>query len=229
MFITDYVSMQATIFFMEHHEANRCVSWATTVYQYASLAVPDIRISEGIEIETLPEGLEEILDYNREVLETIDLGEWPPSGPGETSTEIGGPEVERQIAEMQKLQEQQEKPGGPDGPDDLDGPNGPGGPRGPGETSTEIGGPEVEKEIEEIRKLQEEHERAQAEQEAKLDEKRDQMAEKYEGSPDQERIMRQFEEAARAAAEALARQQAAELQRLQEMQMQQMQAQQRAR
>lgn len=98
------------------------------------------------------------------------------------------------------------------------------------ETSAEIGGPQVDKDMAEIRrqqdaeeqlsKLQNEQEKMRDEQAAQVDERRDQLAKKYEDSPDQEKHLEEFEKAAEAAQEALARQQAAELQRLQEQQLQ---------
>jgi hypothetical protein len=89
--------------------------------------------------------------------------------------------------------------------------------------SVDIGGPQVEKEIAEMKKLEEEHKRIQTEQADQTEKLKDQLAEKYEGSPDQEKYLEQFEIAAEAAAEALARQQAAELQKLQERQVQEQQ------
>jgi hypothetical protein len=72
----------------------------------------------------------------------------------------------------------------------------------------------------EVRKLQEEQEKARADQADKMSELRDQLAEKYEGSPDQEKYLKQFDKAAEVASETLARQQEAEVQRLQEQQLQ---------
>jgi hypothetical protein len=88
-------------------------------------------------------------------------------------------------------------------------------------TSAEIGGPQVDKDTAEIRKLEDKQEKERADQAERVAERRDQLAEKYEGSPEQEQYLKQFDDAARQAEAALARQQAAELQRLQEQQLQQ--------
>jgi len=62
-----------------------------------------------------------------------------------------------------------------------------------------------DRETADIRKLQEEQEKARADQAAQVAERRDQLAEKYDGSPDQEKYLKQFAGAAKSAAEALAR------------------------
>lgn len=86
--------------------------------------------------------------------------------------------------------------------------------------SVEIGGPEVDAEIAEIKKLQIEQEKVRADQAAQVAEFRDQLAEKYEGSPEQEKHLEEFDKVAAAADEKLVREQAAELQKLQEQQLQ---------
>jgi hypothetical protein len=86
--------------------------------------------------------------------------------------------------------------------------------------SVEIGGARVDAEIEEIKELQKKQEEARAEQADKMTALRDNLAEKYEGSPDQEKHLEQFKKAADAAQKMLADQQAAERQRLQEQQLQ---------
>jgi hypothetical protein len=68
----------------------------------------------------------------------------------------------------------------------------------------------------EARKVQDEQEKARAEQAAQVKELRDQLAKKYEGSAEREKYLKEFERAAKEAADALARQQAAELQRMQQ-------------
>ncbi|HEV3381071.1 MAG TPA: hypothetical protein VG142_08835 [Trebonia sp.] len=65
----------------------------------------------------------------------------------------------------------------------------------------------------EASKLQGEQEKARADQTSQMTEYRDQLAKKYEGSPEQEKHLEEFDKAAKAADEALARQQATELQR----------------
>jgi hypothetical protein len=70
----------------------------------------------------------------------------------------------------------------------------------------------------EIRKLQDEQEKARADRAAQLTEFRDKLAEKYEGSPDQEKHLKEFDKVAQKADETLVREQAAELQKLQEQQ-----------
>jgi hypothetical protein len=86
--------------------------------------------------------------------------------------------------------------------------------------SVEIGGPKVEAEIAEIRKLQDEQEKVRADQAAQVAEFRDQLAKKYEDSPEQEKHLKEFDNAAKVADDTLVRQQAAELQKLQEQQLQ---------
>jgi hypothetical protein len=94
------------------------------------------------------------------------------------------------------------------------------------EKSTEIGGKQVDADIAEIRRQQDEQElkdaqeKERAGQTAQVAERREQLAKKYEGSPDQGQYLKQFDEAAKLAADALARQQAAQLQKLQEQQRQ---------
>jgi hypothetical protein len=74
--------------------------------------------------------------------------------------------------------------------------------------SVEIGGPTVDAQIAEIMKLQDRHEKQRADQAVQTAERRDQLVEKFDG-------------AAKAAQDALAAQQAAELEKLQEQQLQQ--------
>lgn len=99
-------------------------------------------------------------------------------------------------------------------------------PAGQQEKSTELGGKQVDADIAEIRRQQDEQElkgaqeKERAGQAAQVAERREQLAKKYEGSPDQEQYLKQFDEAAKLAADALARQQAAQLQKLQEQQLQ---------
>lgn len=93
------------------------------------------------------------------------------------------------------------------------------------EKSTEIGGKQVDADIAQIRRdqdeqeLKDQQEKDRAGQDAQVAERREQLAKKYEDSPDQEKYLKQFDEAAKLAADALARQQAAQLQKLQEQQL----------
>jgi hypothetical protein len=88
------------------------------------------------------------------------------------------------------------------------------------ETSVEIGGAKVDAEIAEIRKLQDEQEKVRDDQAAYAGERRTQLAEKYAGSPEQEKHLKEFDKAAKVADDTLVRQQDAELQKLQEQQLQ---------
>jgi hypothetical protein len=88
------------------------------------------------------------------------------------------------------------------------------------ETSVEIGGAKVDAEIAEVRKLQDAQEKVRDDQAAYAAERRTQLAEKYAGSPEQEKHLTKFDKAAKAADETLVRQQDAELQKLQEQQLQ---------
>jgi hypothetical protein len=71
----------------------------------------------------------------------------------------------------------------------------------------------------EIRELQDEQEKVRADQAAQMAEFRDKLADKYADSPEQEKHLEEFDKAAKAADDALARRQDAELQKLQEQQL----------
>jgi hypothetical protein len=86
--------------------------------------------------------------------------------------------------------------------------------------SVEIGGPQVEADIAEIIKLQDEQRKARDDQAAKVAESRDQLAKKYEDSPEQEKYLKEFDKASKGAEDTLARQQDAALEKLQEQQLQ---------
>jgi hypothetical protein len=78
--------------------------------------------------------------------------------------------------------------------------------------SVEIGGPQVDAEIAEIKELQAKHELERTDQAAEMAERREQLAEKYADSQQQQEYLTQFDEAAKAAEQALVAQQAVEMQ-----------------
>jgi hypothetical protein len=78
--------------------------------------------------------------------------------------------------------------------------------------SVEIGGPQVDAEIAEIKELQAKHELERTDQTAEMAERREQLAEKYADSQQQQEYLTQFDEAAKAAEQALVAQQAVEMQ-----------------
>lgn len=107
MDIYDHVGARAAVYLMEHPEVNRCISWATTVYQYAALAIEKVDFPFGSEIDILPDPGREALDNLRETLEILN-GPPGPVSHQEASVYIGGPEVEAEIAEIKKLQAEHE-------------------------------------------------------------------------------------------------------------------------
>jgi hypothetical protein len=209
-----YVAARASVYLMEHPEVNRCISWATTLYPYAALAVEKVDFPFGSEIDILPDPGREALDNLRETLEIFNgpTGPTPPTGPvpeQEAAVYIGGPEVE---AEISKLQDEQGKELGDQTSLTTEHKQ---------EAAVDIGGPGVEAEITEIRKLQDGHEKQLADQTAQMAEARKLMVERYPNSPDgvEDPNLKKFDEVAKLEQDRRVAGQKAELQKLQERQM----------